>query len=72
MTAATPTMRPPIDEKAWVYPRAFSFFLGSSNSSASQATAATNSTHTPMKTKQRKNKSQLRSLAKPAARAENA
>ena len=45
---------------------------GLGNSSASQATAATNSTHTPMNTRQRKNSSIHRFVEKPAANAEKA
>jgi hypothetical protein len=43
----TAIANPPKDEKAWVQPSTFSRCLGWGNSSASQATAATNSTHTP-------------------------
>ena len=47
------TSNPPSDENACVYPSTFSRRFGSVNSSASHATAATNSTQTPMNTKQR-------------------
>ncbi len=50
---AMATRNPPKEEKACVNPSTFSRCNASGNSSASQATAATNSTQTPMKTRQR-------------------
>jgi hypothetical protein len=69
---ATVTSKPPSDEKACVKPSTFSRCRGLGKSSASQATAATNSTHTPMNVVQRKNSSHSGVVLKPAAKAENA
>jgi hypothetical protein len=65
-------MRPPSDEKAWVPPRTASRRFGSGKSSASQATAATNSTETPTKVVQRKKRSISGDVEKAAASAEKA
>ena len=65
-------MRPPTDENAWVQPRTFSRRRGSGKSSASQATAATNSTETPTKVVQRKNRNIWGDVEKALASAENA
>ena len=50
-------MMPPIEPNACVQPMTCSRCFGSSNSSASQATAATNSTQTPTNVQQRQNSS---------------
>src|SRR5689334_13981571 len=63
------TRNPPRDEKAWVQPSTFSRWRGSGNSSASQATAATNSTHTPMNVVQRRIRRTHRLGANPDANA---
>ena len=69
---APATINPPIDEKAWVYPRTLSRRFGSSKSSASQATAATNSTQTPIKVVERRTRSINGDVLNPAAKAERA
>ena len=66
------TIRPPTDEKACVQPSTDSRRLGSGKSSASHATAATNSTDTPTKVVQRKKSSICGEVEKPAASAEKA
>ena len=65
-------MNPPSEENACVQPMTFSRRWGSVKSSASQATAATNSTHTPTKVVVRNTSSIGSEVAKPAPRAEKA
>ena len=60
-------MRPPSDENACVYPSTRSRTLESSNISANQATAATNSTETPMNVVQRKSRNCHRVVLNAAA-----
>ena len=59
-----------MDENACVQPMTDSRCRASGNSSASQATAATNSTQTPMNVRHRRTSSIRRDVAKPAAHAE--
>ena len=72
MPLARATISPPIEEKAWVKPKTPSRCWGWGKSSLSQATAATNSTQTPMKTRTRNTSSMGRLVEKPAANAEKA
>ena len=65
-------MKPPTEENACVKPSTFSRCAGLGNSSASHATAATNSTHTPMNTRQRKKSNSHRLVDRPAAPAAKA
>ena len=63
-------MIPPSEPNACVYPTTDSRCLGFRNSSDSQATAATNSTHTPTKLHDRQNSNIPTDVEKPAASAE--
>ena len=65
-------MRPPSDPNAWVYPMTASRRFGSEKSSASHATAATNSTHTPTNVQMRQNISWYTEVENPAANADSA
>ena len=67
---APATINPPMVWKAWVKPRMDSRRLGLGNSSASQVMAATNSTDTPTIVEQRKSKSCVADVEKPAAQAD--
>src|SRR5689334_4847321 len=66
------TNNPPNEEKACVYPSTCSRCLGSVNNSASQATAATNSTHTPTKVVERSTSNISMEVEKPAPKADKA
>ena len=66
------TRKPPIDANACVQPITASRRLGSVNSSASQAVAATNSTQTPMNAVVRKKSSIGSEVENPDSKAEKA
>ena len=64
------TNTPPSEAQAWLMPSHFSRWCLSSNTSASQVMAATNSTHTPMKVVQRKKMKTGSEVAKAAQNGE--
>src|SRR5262249_52303821 len=66
------TIKPPTEETACVYPRTLSRCFGFGKSSASHATAATNSTQTPMNVVHRSTNRTGNEVAKAAARADTA